>query len=226
MSFMSLRRAVLVELDRRLGLPADLGGLELDPRLDERLAHGGEVGGLGEDLEDVLVLVDVLGAGLDRGHEVVLGVLLGVDDDDALLVEEVGDRAGLAEVAAVLGEQVADLRPGAVAVVGHRLDEHRDAARAVALVDDGLPVLGVRAGAGALGDRPLDVVLGHRGVLGLLHGERRARRCRSGRPPPSFAATVIARASFVNSLPRRASTIAFLCLIPAHLEWPAMALRR
>ena len=42
-------------------------------------------------------------------------------------------------------------------------------------------------------------------------------------PPPSFAATVIARASLVNSLPRRESTIAFLCLIPAHLECPAMA---
>src|SRR5687768_10401847 len=42
-------------------------------------------------------------------------------------------------------------------------------------------------------------------------------------PPPSLAATVIARASFVKSLPRRASTIAFLCLIPAHLECPAMA---
>src|SRR3712207_1692873 len=43
-----------------------------------------------------------------------------------------------------------------------------------------------------------------------------------GSPPPSFAATVMARASFVKSLPRRASTIAFLCLIPAHLECPAM----
>src|SRR3954452_19394344 len=46
----------------------------------------------------------------------------------------------------------------------------------------------------------------------------------SGSPPPSFAATVIARASLVNSLPRRASTIAFLCLIPAHFECPAMTL--
>src|SRR3954449_6702557 len=42
-------------------------------------------------------------------------------------------------------------------------------------------------------------------------------------PPPSFAATVIARASLVKSLPRRESTIAFLCLIPAHLLCPAMA---
>src|SRR4051794_21645183 len=45
----------------------------------------------------------------------------------------------------------------------------------------------------------------------------------SGSPPPSLAATVIARASLVKSLPRRASTIAFLCLIPAHLECPAMS---
>src|SRR3954447_20018237 len=44
----------------------------------------------------------------------------------------------------------------------------------------------------------------------------------SGSPPPSFAATVIARVSFVKSLPRRASTIAFLCLIPAHFECPAI----
>src|SRR5690242_11126712 len=44
----------------------------------------------------------------------------------------------------------------------------------------------------------------------------------SGSPPPSLAATVIARASLVKSLPRRASTIAFLCLIPAHLECPAI----
>src|SRR3954468_20060724 len=42
-------------------------------------------------------------------------------------------------------------------------------------------------------------------------------------PPPSLAAMVMARASFVNSFPRRASTIAFLCLMPAHLECPAMA---
>src|SRR5215212_734231 len=46
----------------------------------------------------------------------------------------------------------------------------------------------------------------------------------SGSPPPSFAATVIARASLVKSFPRRESTIAFLCLIPAHLECPAIAL--
>src|SRR5688500_18773341 len=44
----------------------------------------------------------------------------------------------------------------------------------------------------------------------------------AGSPPPSRAATVIARASFVKSLPRFASVAAFLGLIDAHLEWPAM----
>ncbi len=45
----------------------------------------------------------------------------------------------------------------------------------------------------------------------------------SGSPPPSRAATVIARASFVKAAPRRESTIAFLCFIDAHLECPDMA---
>ena len=47
----------------------------------------------------------------------------------------------------------------------------------------------------------------------------------SGSPPPSRAATVIARVSFVKSAPRLASTAFFLCLIDAHLECPAMAFK-
>src|SRR3954463_16575174 len=42
----------------------------------------------------------------------------------------------------------------------------------------------------------------------------------SGSPPPSRAATVTARASFVNCWPRFASAAAFLCLIEDHFEWP------
>ena len=40
----------------------------------------------------------------------------------------------------------------------------------------------------------------------------------SGSPPPSRAATVIARVSLVKSAPRLASTAFFLCLMEAHLE--------
>src|SRR5436190_2579738 len=42
----------------------------------------------------------------------------------------------------------------------------------------------------------------------------------SGSPPPSRAATVIARASLVKCWPRRWSTTAFLCLIECHFECP------
>src|SRR5271156_2312551 len=45
----------------------------------------------------------------------------------------------------------------------------------------------------------------------------------SGSPPPSLAATVIARANLVKCWPRRASTTAFLCLIEAHFECPDMS---
>ena len=74
------------------------------------------------------------------------------------------------QLAAGLGEDRADLGRRAVAVVGRRLDEDRDAARAVALVHD-LLVLDVVAAAGRLLDRPLDVVGGHVDRTRLVDGE-------------------------------------------------------
>src|SRR4051795_13763341 len=41
-----------------------------------------------------------------------------------------------------------------------------------------------------------------------------------GSPPPVLAATSTFLISFANSLPRLASTTAFLCFVVAHLEWP------
>jgi hypothetical protein len=40
----------------------------------------------------------------------------------------------------------------------------------------------------------------------------------SGSPPPSRAATMIARASLLKSLPRFASAAPFLCLMEDHFE--------
>src|SRR6185369_15039525 len=77
-----------------------------------------------------------------------------------------------AEVAAVLFEDVADLGGGAVAVVGHRLDDQRDAARTVAFVRDFL-VRGAFELAGAAFDGALDVVLRH--VVGLRLGHGRTK---------------------------------------------------
>src|SRR6201981_4126925 len=44
----------------------------------------------------------------------------------------------------------------------------------------------------------------------------------AGSPPPGRAATSTFLISLANSLPRLASTAAFLCLVVAHLEWPLM----
>src|SRR5215470_19733740 len=45
----------------------------------------------------------------------------------------------------------------------------------------------------------------------------------AGSPPPVRAATSMFLISLANSLPRLASTTAFLCLVVAHLEWPDMS---
>src|SRR5689334_15747524 len=45
----------------------------------------------------------------------------------------------------------------------------------------------------------------------------------AGSPPPVRAATSTFLISRAKSLPRRASTTAFLCLVVAHLEWPDIA---
>src|ERR1700749_4309524 len=44
----------------------------------------------------------------------------------------------------------------------------------------------------------------------------------AGSPPPVRAATSMFLISRAKFLPRRASMIAFLCLVVAHLEWPLM----
>src|SRR5262245_30378904 len=45
----------------------------------------------------------------------------------------------------------------------------------------------------------------------------------AGSEPPVRAATSTFLISLAKSLPRRASTTAFLCLVVAHFEWPLMS---
>src|SRR5438309_5630159 len=52
---------------------------------------------------------------------------------------------------------------------------------------------------------------------------RRSRKFASGSPPPARAATMISRATFVNTAPRFASLAPFWRLIVDHLECPDIA---
>ena len=140
----------------------------------ERLDNIVEAVGIGGDLKDGAVGLDVLGAGVERVHHdglLVELLVLVVDDDHALAVEGPADAALCAHALAELIEIVADLGGGALAVVGQRLDDDGRTAGAVALVGDGLVVVGV-ARAERLLDGALDVVVGHIGGLGLGHDGR------------------------------------------------------
>src|SRR5690606_1389713 len=95
-----------------------------------------------------------------------------VELEDPALLEQVRDAAALPEVAAVLREGMADLADGAVAVVGERLHQHRDAAGPVALVDDLVVALALAAAPQPRGGhQPADHLregLAARGVEGAL----------------------------------------------------------
>ena len=133
-----------------------------------------EVVGSADDLVSLLARAAVFGTGLDRRLEHGLGVRgIRAVADLTDPVELVADAAGLAERAAELGECGAHLGRGAVAIVGQRLDDQRDAAGAVALVAHLL--VSFALGARAAPDRALNVVLGHVGGARRLQGRAQAR---------------------------------------------------
>ena len=89
------------------------------------------------DLSHSLFDLDVIGTCLKRRfHQLVLVLAFGIDEDLAFLVEHEADTAGRAHVAAVAGERVANVRRGAVVVLGQALHKDGDAGRAVALIGD------------------------------------------------------------------------------------------
>src|SRR5206468_1637548 len=100
----------------------------------------------GPDAVTLVVGLDVLGAGLDRRFQHLVGIP-GTDwiFDQAEPLEAVADASARAQIAAVLGEDRADVGRGAVAVVGERLDDDRHSAGAEALVADLLVISSVAA---------------------------------------------------------------------------------
>src|SRR6266849_2691444 len=111
-----------------------------------------------------------------------------------------------------------DRRGGSIAVVGECIDHDRHARGSIALVADFLELL-ARKLAGAALDRVLDAVGRHVDLTCFLH--RKAQpKVAVGVASPSLAEIVISRLARVNACPRLASTMAFLCLMPAHFEWP------
>ena len=131
------------------------------------------VGRIGDDLPGVAFVVQVFAAVFEHDvHQLLFGGRVLFDGDQALLVEHEAHRAGLAQVAAVLREGVADLAYRAVAVVGQYIHNDGHAAGAVALEGD-LLVVDAFQFAGAALDGALDVVLRH--IFGLGRQNRGAQ---------------------------------------------------
>ena len=135
----------------------------------ERFAHRGEIVRRGVDFKGVLVRLEILGARLERlHHHGILIQFAALHDDNALFVKLPGNAVSRTQARAVLVEQVAHIRNRAVFVIGQSLDNHRDAADAVALVIIGL-VVDLAVCARILIQRALDVVVWH--VVGLGLGD-------------------------------------------------------
>src|SRR5918994_4382835 len=166
---------VAVEGDRHAGDHGDLGGVVGDAGGVEGGADGAEVAGGGGDGEALLAGLDVFGAGFEGDlHDAVLVGPVAQDDQQAAPVEEVGDAAGVGQAAATLGDHVADVGGGPVAVVGQGLDHYRHPAGGVRLVGGQLQALAAELAGAPLGG-PVDGVVGHRVVLGLLDGVGQGR---------------------------------------------------
>ena len=116
----------------------------------------------------------VFGARLDgRFHHMIAIAHTGAIDDLALALEHKPDRACLAQAAAVFGKGRAHIRRGAVAVIGHRLDNHRHTIGAIALVAD--LFIGITLATDGLFDGALDVLFGHRIGFRLFHHQTQTR---------------------------------------------------
>ena len=100
--------------------------------------------------------------------------LSAVDEDLALALEHPGDAALLAQVAAVLRKDVADLAHRAIAIIGGHHDQNGRAAGTVAFEHDFVDLAAFEL-AGAAHDGALDVIGGHADGFGGDDGGAQAR---------------------------------------------------
>ena len=150
----------------------------------------------------LVLALHVFGAGVEGAlHERILIDLRRVDVDLALLLEHPRHGVRRAEVAAEARHLGADFGDGARRVVGHGVDEERDAAGAVALVRHFLVVDALEL-TRALLDRALDVLLRHRAAARRVDGETEPRI--SGR---ITAAELGGHGDFANELREQRATL-------------------
>src|SRR5204863_6320404 len=167
----------------------------------ERGLHGYEIVRRGEHFDRTVVVInDVLRAGIERDLEQPILIGSRREYDLAAMLEQEGHRAVGSQIAAVLGKRVPDIGNGARPVVGETIDDHCGAVDAVALIADFLVVHSLLPARAAL-DSALDRVLRHVVVHRLVHREpqpgiarniRGAELCRDRNLPDEAAENLAA----------------------------------
>ena len=148
---------------------------DLDARRPHPLPDVSEGRQIGRDDELLALLGDILRAGFDcRLEDLLLRRRHRVDVDLSPSFELPRHGASRAEGAAILGQDVPDVRNCPILVVRKRLDVQRHAPRRVALVHDPFVAHALQL-AGPLLDGALDVVLRHVRGLGGIHRETQPR---------------------------------------------------
>ncbi len=109
----------------------------------------------------------------DVHHLVFAGLFFG-DHDFAFAMEHPADGAGFRHVAAVFAHEVAEFANDAIAIGRDHLDQHANAARAVAFEGGFLILLALEL-AGAAQNSALDVFIGHVFIFTCEDGGAEAR---------------------------------------------------
>ena len=163
------------------GNHGDVRFLALEAGGAQRFVDGMEIGEAGGDQRRAIIThLHIIGTRLQcRFHQRIFVHARG-KTDLALAVEHVGDRTIGAQVATMLAEGMAHFGGGAVAVVGHGLDDDGHAAGRIALVGQLRHVVGI-VGAGTTGDGTVDHIARHVGRQRLVHGQAQARVVRRDR---------------------------------------------
>src|SRR5581483_3421052 len=126
--FQNLLHVLGVDIDAVLRHQRDLRARHGNFLLIEPVLDRGEIFRRRHHLENVLLVAHVLGAGVEHdAHQPLLVHLRLLHRDQPLFIEHPGHAAGLAQVAAVFGEQPANLGNGAIFIVGQDLRDDRRA---------------------------------------------------------------------------------------------------
>src|ERR1039457_3314062 len=153
--------ALAFQLDQVLGDHRDFGLHGWYAGLLNRVQDRVMTLGRGEDGPLIFVAAEVLGAGVESDiHKLIFAGLVLFDHELALTLEHPGNAALFAEVAAILGKDVADFADGAIAVVGGDVDQDGGASGSVSFEHD-LVDLAAFELTGATHDGLLDVVSEH-----------------------------------------------------------------